>query len=606
MSDPSSIWVENGVTVEDIEVGFYGDDTNRILGIKWTEPDSTALDISFTGFPYALRLYKYSATGDNLSFPFTNMSLVDGVVWYNIVKDIPANTFADYDYPFVWGPTNTPVYNNLQTWQFDNQFSIPVNVNNNNVYQQFLYASAAVSKFLDINDTASITITSGGGNSNNAILNVKKNSNISTTITINDANETFTNNTATYVWKFGITAYDENISPQSLPIIGEIQQQQGILGFPPYSYDPSNQIQGLDLSANFNPQVPGNNTMLVFGDAIGQISYNSSLTILSNITIDPFISPGIYILVIERHYKNPDYNSNPSQAEIFISTIGHFCGFIPIATLDKATIEDVSGTNISLNSLKISADPYGAFDGSNSEINFLTYQWDITIPTSSYYSIINGETTIFLDIDMIQKTYRQRGTGIVKGYVTYDYGFGADYSFNEVYPLLTILGSSTLTTTTNTYTIDLCLRPTSFDPPPWSRYTTNCASLTPEERATLQMRRKAETLKHLRAENSIRQTKAQYLSFVMKGFNQRKKTYATQSDTYTNPNLLNLPTTNNNNGLTIPPECSQRVITAPSTSSDVPGKVVMLTYDPSVPLVNYINIRQYPSSQEDYNNRESN
>ena len=90
---------------------------------------------------------------------------------------------------------------------------------------------------------------------------------------------------------------------------------------------------------------------------------------------------------------------------------------------------------------------------------------------------------------------------------------------------------------------------------------------------------------HVSNKHERRMTKAQQYSFIARGFNQKRQTYATQTDKFTNPNTKGYPVLGN--GLALPTECGQRVLTFPSSASDVPGPVVPLTYDPNVPLINY-------------------
>ena len=100
------------------------------------------------------------------------------------------------------------------------------------------------------------------------------------------------------------------------------------------------------------------------------------------------------------------------------------------------------------------------------------------------------------------------------------------------------------------------------------------------------MRRKAETLQHRPNENQL--SKSQKWSRVNRGFGpSRRRSWATQNWTYTDPNTYKLPL--NSNILT----CSgESVISAPASASDVPGGGV-LTYDPSVPLSGWRVQRQY-------------
>ena len=120
----------------------------------------------------------------------------------------------------------------------------------------------------------------------------------------------------------------------------------------------------------------------------------------------------------------------------------------------------------------------------------------------------------------------------------------------------------------------------------WSRASLPCAPLSDADRQALDMRRKAETLQHRPNENQL--SKSQKWSRVNRGFGpSRRRSWATQNWTYTDPNTYKLPL--NSNILT----CSgESVISAPASASDVPGGGV-LTYDPSIPLSGWRVQRQY-------------
>lgn len=98
----------------------------------------------------------------------------------------------------------------------------------------------------------------------------------------------------------------------------------------------------------------------------------------------------------------------------------------------------------------------------------------------------------------------------------------------------------------------------------------------------IQMRRKAEILKYKKNSSNI--TKSQNWSQIVNGVGKySKQVWATQGTTYTNPNVFNLEQQGN---ILI---CqSNPVICNPSSSSDVPGPVIEICDDPSVPLVGYV------------------
>ena len=95
------------------------------------------------------------------------------------------------------------------------------------------------------------------------------------------------------------------------------------------------------------------------------------------------------------------------------------------------------------------------------------------------------------------------------------------------------------------------------------------------------MRRKAEIFKYKK--NSSNLTKQQYYALLAKGNGpSAKRAWGNQNITNTDPNTSGLPQSGN----TI--ICnSNPILCSPSTSSDVPGPVVNLCYDPSVILAGY-------------------
>ena len=98
----------------------------------------------------------------------------------------------------------------------------------------------------------------------------------------------------------------------------------------------------------------------------------------------------------------------------------------------------------------------------------------------------------------------------------------------------------------------------------------------------IQMRRKAEILKY--KNNSSNITKAQNWSQIVNGVGKySNQSWATQGTAYTNPNVFNLE----QQGNTLICQ-SNPVICNPSSSSDVPGPVIEICDDPSVPLVGYV------------------
>lgn len=97
----------------------------------------------------------------------------------------------------------------------------------------------------------------------------------------------------------------------------------------------------------------------------------------------------------------------------------------------------------------------------------------------------------------------------------------------------------------------------------------------------MSMRRKAEILKY--KQNSASLTKNQSFSMAVQGKGPyAKRAWATQTDLGSNPNTSGLTSQGN----TI--ICnSDGVLCSPTSSSDVPGKIMTLCYDRNVPLIGY-------------------
>ena len=145
-------------------------------------------------------------------------------------------------------------------------------------------------------------------------------------------------------------------------------------------------------------------------------------------------------------------------------------------------------------------------------------------------------------------------------------------------------------------------------PPRWSRVggnnCPNCESNYGEAACStnpgiyyttyeLDQRRKVEILKYKK--NSAQLSKAQQYSMASRNALTRKKSWATQSQNLTDPNVNKLPEIKNA-GVTVALKCNQPIIHCSLTSDcDVPGPVIPLCIDESVPLYNYKMQLSYPS-----------
>jgi hypothetical protein len=133
---------------------------------------------------------------------------------------------------------------------------------------------------------------------------------------------------------------------------------------------------------------------------------------------------------------------------------------------------------------------------------------------------------------------------------------------------------------------------TVYNPNPprlWSRFNYVCPCPSGQGQVQcstdflkLDERRKAEILKY-KANSSNITKKQQYANAASnRWLTGRKRSWATQTDTYTNPNTSALQRVGN------VLECNNNNVSCSLTSdADVPGKVQSLCYDPTVPLYNY-------------------
>lgn len=217
-----------------------------------------------------------------------------------------------------------------------------------------------------------------------------------------------------------------------------------------------------------------------------------------------------------------------------------------------------------------------------------------------FEQVIPNQDISSINTNEVTRVYRGRGQGLIKSNVKYNFGIYADNNgsqvpFIEHYPVLNILGNPFPLFNSLSFPVDLCVKPTSYPPPPYVRFTPKCdnGGFSPEE---LQMRRKAETLKHQTTMKTKNISKAERFALVARGSNQKRSTYATQTISFTNPNTKNYPRSGDN--LVIPLECPRQELTFPSTESDVPGPIVPLTYDTNVPLLRYKRTYTYPTQEQ--------
>ena len=105
----------------------------------------------------------------------------------------------------------------------------------------------------------------------------------------------------------------------------------------------------------------------------------------------------------------------------------------------------------------------------------------------------------------------------------------------------------------------------------------------------LNERRKAEIFKYKK--NSANINKKNAYAYLAKGNKQRGQSFATQGESFTNPNIRNLPIANGS--LISKNSMSDYALT---TQNDTPGAVQKIAFKPKVPLYNYLINRTYPGN----------
>ena len=391
----------------------------------------------------------------------------------------------------------------------------------------------------------------------------------------------------------GATASEQWYDPSDNYDGGMSPYYEGAINDPSYAY------AGVPVNNTYLPvsSLPSNalnkSIMYIYADASGHIWYNAPPPKVDTEDANkyrPFTddaNSGGYVLVIQRNF-----GSNPSVP--FISTVGTYLHLMPIVSWSLKPEGEGDSSLLSDPTLDATYEP-----GTNGSKN-IEYSWNLALPNIGYSNVIPNATSARFDIGAFKAEFRNRDkSAVITSKVTYNFSV-TELPFMEAYPLQYISGNGFFTATSQDFIVDLCVKPTEFPPPPWPRFSLPCPDVTPEERAALQMRRKAETLMHVSNKHERRMTKAQQYSFIARGFNQKRQTYATQTDKFTNPNTKGYPVLGGGSGLALPSECSQRVLTFPSSASDVPGPVVPLTYDPNVPLINYKVVRTYNNSQTEF------
>lgn len=137
----------------------------------------------------------------------------------------------------------------------------------------------------------------------------------------------------------------------------------------------------------------------------------------------------------------------------------------------------------------------------------------------------------------------------------------------------------------------------SYNPNPtrlWNRFENPCIFLNnvaQQQTNDIQMQLKGNILQYKKNNSNL--SKKQHYAQIARGSKIVKRTYAIQTDKYTNPNIQNLPLSNNNISCAT---TSNSVQCFPTTDSDVPGPIMNLCYDKNAAWILQKRRTMYPGS----------
>jgi hypothetical protein len=206
-----------------------------------------------------------------------------------------------------------------------------------------------------------------------------------------------------------------------------------------------------------------------------------------------------------------------------------------------------------------------------------------SIPTFNYaksiYTLTQNTVVSILPIDAstYNVTYSLTGCALPVG-LTFNSATG---EISGIPTVLTSFRAYTITITNSvgsastTLTLNI-IKELLAPPAEADNFTSNTFLTDP----VVAMRRKAEILQY--KNNSSNLTKRQYLSLLAKGNGPYgKRAWGNQGNNNTNPNSNNFPQVGNSL------ICNRGVICAPTSSSDVPGPIINLCYNPTVSAIGY-------------------
>lgn len=325
----------------------------------------------------------------------------------------------------------------------------------------------------------------------------------------------------------------------------------------------------------------------------------ATTTVSFSVNFAPQFSYPYSPYILERNVSTTDPSHNTSIYPLYY-----------ISNLSGTTYTSLTTTYPTLTDLSLNVNPTtGVISGTpilnlgiksfviRANNNGITYDASLNIsiqstPTINYpqqiYNLTQGQPISILPVNQTQYNVEYSIIGCAYSAVSYNLPVGL--AFNTVTG--EISGTPTMLTTYQTYSITIVniigTATTSltlniikeFLAPPV--VADNFSSQTFLTDPAIAMRRKAEIFKYKK--NSANLTKSQYYSLLAQNKGPyTPRSFGNQGPTNTNPNIGNFPLVGNTLICNTDP-----ILCSPTSSSDVPGPVMNLCYNPATPLVGYI------------------